>query len=397
MAVLVIGTFIVSGLLGAVIGRAVERRALAGRPVLHRSTKNATPPVVLADLDQVVGPHRVGVVLIGDDAQVRYRNAAALRFRGTHIGVLLDENVERLGGDARRGTRRSETAEFYGPPRSVFVIDAYPLPDGMAVVYVDDVSEEHRLDRMRTDFVTNISHELKTPIGAMSVLAEALEGESDEATIHRVVGRMIVEADRAARTVDDLLELSRIELRRSDTTDDGASDLVTVDRVVATAIGRVSELALRRSIGVTALAPIDGAGCRAGDAVLRGDGRQLESALGNLVENAVRYSSDGGSVQIQTSIDGEAVEFTVVDHGIGIPQRDLDRIFERFYRVDRARSRETGGTGLGLSIVRHVANNHGGTVSVRSTEGEGSTFVLRLPIVVVTDGSGDRTEQEGVA
>ncbi|MGA1051666.1 MAG: sensor histidine kinase [Ilumatobacteraceae bacterium] len=397
MAVLVIGTFIVSGLLGAVIGRAVERRALAGRPVLHRSTKNAAPPVVLADLDQVVGPHRVGVVLIGDDAQVRYRNAAALRFRGTHIGVLLDENVERLGGDARRGTRRSETAEFYGPPRSVFVIDAHPLPDGMAVVYVDDVSEEHRLDRMRTDFVTNISHELKTPIGAMSVLAEALEGESDEATIHRVVGRMIVEAARAGRTVDDLLELSRIELSRPGASGDDSIDRVTVDQVVETAIGRVTELALGRSIGVTALAPVDGSGHRVGAAVLHGDRRQLESALGNLVENAVRYSGDGGSVQIRSSVEGEVVEFTVVDHGIGIPQRDLDRIFERFYRVDRARSRDTGGTGLGLSIVRHVANNHGGTVSVRSTEGEGSTFVLRLPIVVETGPDTGRAEREGVA
>ncbi|MGA1440630.1 MAG: sensor histidine kinase, partial [Ilumatobacteraceae bacterium] len=204
-------------------------------------------------------------------------------------------------------------------------------------------------------------------------------------------------AARAGRTVDDLLELSRIELSRPGASGDDGIDRVTVDQVVETAIGRVTELALGRSIGVTALAPVDGSGHRVGAAVLHGDRRQLESALGNLVENAVRYSGDGGSVQIRSSVEGEVVEFTVVDHGIGIPQRDLDRIFERFYRVDRARSRDTGGTGLGLSSVRHVANNHGGTVSVRSTEGEGSTFVLRLPIVVETGPDTGRAEREGVA
>ena len=395
MAEIVVG-IVIGNVIGIVIGIAGRRLRSSDRAKLPAATTVPDGSVVWSDLDQVVGRHRVGVVLIGADAQVRYRNDAALGFSGTHVGVLLDEAVERLGDSARSGSARMETVEFYGPPRSVFVIDAHPLENGRAVVFIDDVSEARRLDRMRTDFVTNISHELKTPIGALSVLAEALEGETDLSTIARVVERMVTEAARAGRTVDDLLELSRIELSRPGASGDDGIDRVTVDQVVETAIGRVTELALGRSIGVTALAPVDGSGHRVGAAVLHGDRRQLESALGNLVENAVRYSGDGGSVQIRSSVEGEVVEFTVVDHGIGIPQRDLDRIFERFYRVDRARSRDTGGTGLGLSIVRHVANNHGGTVSVRSTEGEGSTFVLRLPIVETGPDTG-RAEREGVA
>lgn len=409
MTVLVIGLVI-----GLVVGCLVRSARVAawsdarGRRATDRAvgSERLLPgdlPVAWADLDEVVGRHRVGVVLLGEHADVLYRNRAAMGFSGTHVGVLLDEVIERLGAAAREGGARRETVEFYGPPRSVFVLDAHAVGGGRAVVFVDDVSEARRVERMRTDFVTNISHELKTPIGALSVLAETLVDEVDVSTIGRVVERMVAEAARAARTVDDLLELSRIELSGIDVSQtsggsgdgDGtpASEAVTVDQLVASALGRVTELALRRAIGVTALAAVDESGRSVGDTLLRGDRRQLESALGNLVENAVRYSSDGGSVQVRAAIDGDVVEFAVIDHGIGIPQRDLDRIFERFYRVDRARSRDTGGTGLGLSIVRHVAGNHGGSVSVRSIEGEGSTFVLSLPIVVRERAA----EQEGVA
>jgi two-component system sensor histidine kinase SenX3 len=217
--------------------------------------------------------------------------------------------------------------------------------------------------------VANISHELKTPVGAMSVLAETLEHETDPETISRIVERMMSEAQRATRTIDDLMELSRIELG-------GEREIepVRVEAVIAAAVDRVVELAARRDIGLTNVVSPEVTGV-----VVQGDRRQLTSAVGNLVENAVKYSEPGGRVEVRTDLTDGAVEIVVVDEGVGIPQRDLDRIFERFYRVDRARSRETGGSGLGLSIVRHVATNHGGEVRVESAEGEGSTFTLRLP------------------
>jgi two-component system sensor histidine kinase SenX3 len=223
--------------------------------------------------------------------------------------------------------------------------------------------------------VANVSHELKTPVGALSVLAETLQDERDPATVQRLAGRMLAEAERAANTIDDLMELSRIELGG-----DRTVEQVKVADVVAGAIDRVRELARRADITVTALEPVDRMGRRSSLLSIDGDRRQLVSALGNLVENAVKYSDPGSSVQVRVrQVDG-AVEISVLDHGVGIPANDLDRVFERFYRVDQARSRATGGTGLGLSIVRHVATHHGGSVGVSSIEGEGSTFTLTFPM-----------------
>jgi len=171
------------------------------------------------------------------------------------------------------------------------------------------------------------------------------------------------------------MELSRIEL--------GGERLVGPVRiadVIAEALARVEELAARRSISISVLGPIGPSGEHDDGLSIEGDRRQLGSALGNLVEDAVKYSEPECSVQIESHGDGGLVEISVRDHGVGIPQRDLNRVFERFYRVDRARSRATGGTGLGLSIVRHVVTNHDGEIVVRSMEGEGSTFLLRLPV-----------------
>lgn len=307
--------------------------------------------------------------------------------QGTHVGVLLDEAVERHIEYATVGEPSREVLELYGPPKAVFAVAARPLPNGGSVVLVDDISERHRIDRVRTDFVANISHELKTPIGALSVLAETLEGETDPEIIGRIVERMFREVQRATRTIDDLMELSRIELG-------GERDLepVLITEVLDQALERVNELARQSEIGITSVGLV-------GSAVVEGDRRQLVSAVGNLVENAVKYSEPGGSVRVATRVVDRWIEVSVTDRGVGIPQRDLDRIFERFYRVDRARSRMTGGTGLGLSIVRHVATNHGGDVVVTSTEGEGSTFVLRLPLAAAFHSSPDEQQidqQEGV-
>jgi two-component system sensor histidine kinase SenX3 len=189
--------------------------------------------------------------------------------------------------------------------------------------------------------------------------------------VHRVANRMVDESMRVTRTIDDLLELSRIELG-----EERRREIVDVVDVVGEAIARTRQLAEDRRIEVT---PLElPAGIR-----INGDRRQLVSALGNLVENAVKYSEPGSSVQVRVRVEGTWVELMVADHGIGIPAADHRRIFERFYRVDKARSRDTGGTGLGLAIVRHVATNHHGEVQVSSQEGEGSTFVLRIPVLSV--------------
>jgi two-component system sensor histidine kinase SenX3 len=345
-----------------------ERPAADGGPVRAEASSAATERALHDVLLEVLDRVPAGVV-IADRRGVVHRNRSAAALAGTHAGLLVDGAVERHLGEARRGRATEEVLDLYGPPKLVLVVRAVPLPDGWAVAFVDDVSERRRIDAVRTDFVANISHELKTPVGALAVLAETLVDEQDPAVVQRLADRMLEEAHRAARTIDDLLELSRIELGGEQ-----VRDGVDVQDVVRCAVERGEALAERRHIRIAA-AP-------GGPESLSvtGDRRQLVSAVGNLVENAVKYSDDGGTVRVRASRSGDHVEFEVVDQGVGIPSRDLDRIFERFYRVDKARSRGTGGTGLGLSIVRHVATNHGGEVLVTSREGEGSTFVLRIPV-----------------
>jgi two-component system, OmpR family, sensor histidine kinase SenX3 len=323
----------------------------------------------------------LGVVVAGTSGRVHYRNSAAGVFAGTHAGLLVDDTVERLLARALEGHEERQNLELYGPPRVAVVVTASPLPGGGAMVTLEDVSERRRVDAVRTDFVANISHELKTPVGALAVLAETLADSSaddiDAELVRRVAGRMVDESHRVARTIDDLMELSRIELG-----EEPIRDLVDVIDVVDGAIERVRPLAERRRIDVTTLE-------LPRDVRVSGDRRQLVSALGNLVENAVKYSESGSAVQVRVRVEGPFAELMVADNGIGIPATDHDRIFERFYRVDKARSRDTGGTGLGLSIVRHVATNHGGEVLVSSREGEGSTFVLRIPTATVPEPSSD--------
>jgi two-component system, OmpR family, sensor histidine kinase SenX3 len=289
----------------------------------------------------------VGVVVVGADGKVNFRNKLAESVTGViHADVLVD---------------------LFGPPRKVFGVSATPLTIGGAVAMIEDITERYLVDAVRTDFVANISHELKTPVGALAVLAEALSQEDDLEVIHRLSEKMVDEAIRVGRTIDDLLELSRIEFGG-----EAVKDEVDAASILAESISRAAPLASLHSIKIAMTElpyPLK----------VVGDRRQLVSAIGNLVENAVKYSESGSSVEVTARSDGDSVEFAVTDFGLGIPARDLDRVFERFYRVDRARSRDTGGTGLGLAIVRHVANNHGGDVSVTSIEGEGSTFSLKIP------------------
>ena len=310
----------------------------------------------------------VGVVVASAEGEVLFRNRVASGLTGAlHADVLVDEAIDVHLRGALSGENRRQVIELFGPPSRVVLVAAYPIDEGGALATIEDITERSRLDAVRTDFVANISHELKTPVGALAVLAEALADETEPEVIRRLSLKMVEESIRAGRTIDDLLELSRIELGG-----EAIKEAVAVGLVIAEAVDRVRTLADRRGVVLRVVEP--------GDRMkVLGDRRQIVSALGNLVENAIKYSESGKLVEVSASTDGLNVDMRVRDEGMGIPTRDLDRIFERFYRVDRARSRETGGTGLGLAIVRHVATNHGGEVLVSSVEGEGSTFTLRIP------------------
>jgi two-component system sensor histidine kinase SenX3 len=319
-----------------------------------------------------------GVVVCDPAGREVFRNRAAARFAGSRQGAALVERaVQEQLRAGRAGTAQPRVLELYGPPPVALAISAVPLeqPGGTgAVAVVDDVSERRRLEGVRRDFVANMGHELKTPVGALGLLADAISSEDDPAVTRRLADRMAGEAVRVGRIVDDLLDLSRIEAEEVP-----RREPVPVHLVVAEAVERARPLAGARRI------TIDTAGVSQAHTV-SGDRRQLVSAVENLLDNACKYSDDGSTVEIRSRAAGAAVEVDVQDSGIGIPARDLERVFERFYRVDPARSRQTGGTGLGLSIVRHVAGNHGGDVRVVSREGEGSTFTLRLPSTA--DGAG---------
>ncbi len=339
-----------------------KRRALLE---LKPSIGEQTP---VLPVDAILDSLPLGVVVVDVNGREQFRNAAARDSSvARHEVVLIDAVIERLSRAAVAGEPATEQMELVGPPVRVLVVSALPSTSTGAVITVEDITERWRLDQVRTDFVANVSHELKTPVGAISVLAEILEGEIDDESSKNLVRRMVLESHRMASTIDDLLELSRIQLGGEMT-----FSPVDVTAVVAEAIERSQPLALKNHVALRYVT-VDA------DCTISGDRFQILSAVGNLVDNAIKYSEDGGEVTISVKPGDDEVIIEVVDHGIGIPVASLDRIFERFYRVDRARSRDTGGTGLGLSIVRHVVTNHGGEVNVRSREGEGSTFSLSLP------------------
>lgn len=357
---------VVALVIGALVGAAIQRRRDARDESSTSTDGGDSSDDVL--LEQAVDALGIGVVVASAEGEIVFRNAIATGLTGAlHSDVLVDEAIEVHLRGALDGQTRRQTIELFGPPRRVVSVSATPLDDGGAVATIEDVTERSRLDAVRTDFVANISHELKTPVGALSVLAEALADEDQPEVVHRLAGKMVDEAMRVGRTIDDLLELSRIELGG-----EAVKDVVAASMVISESVMRALSLAERRGIRIDVVEPNE-------RIRLLGDRRQLVSALGNLVENAVKYSEPDSRVEVAATSDATWVELRVRDFGMGIPQKDLDRIFERFYRVDRARSRETGGTGLGLAIVRHVATNHGGDVTVTSVEGEGSTFTLRIP------------------
>ena len=437
-----------------------------------------------------------GVVLCDENGTVIYRNARANALMvSRHGDALAAQAVTELLEDAWHEGSAERTLDLYGPPRRTLQVRARQIDDGRrplgVIALIEDVSERRRLEEIRRDFVANVSHELKTPMGALGLLAETLVSEPDPEVAQRLAGRIHNEAFRVSRIIDDLLDLSRIESEEAP-----PREPVLVNLVMADAIERVRATADQRGIEIVLHEPSP-------PVAVMGDRRQLVSAMHALLENAITYSYDNSKVVVTGTVqrtspvhahpsliggamrddpssnefftgevpavrpdirepapaaaqggepdaaveaktakkadapgpvepvftpeildqytppseaeaqataatgttgppsgendvlvaapditstpswrieERDSVRLSVQDHGVGIPARDLDRIFERFYRVDHGRSRDTGGTGLGLSIVRHVANNHQGWVDVESREGEGSTFTLVLPI-----------------
>jgi two-component system sensor histidine kinase SenX3 len=320
-------------------------------------------------LDQVFD----GVVVVDRVGQVVHRNAAARHFSGARHGdVIVEEALTELLGQALDGRVAEREIQLYGPPRQVMRLQTFPLQAAGeiigAVAFTRDMSEARRVESVRRDFVANVSHELKTPIGALGLLAETMNATDDVDVIRQLADRVVRESDRLARIVDDLLDLSQIEVQEAP-----SREPLPVSVLVSEAVDHVQAAADAAGVEIV-ISP------RPPRVEISCDHRQLRSALTNLIDNAIKYSNAGGAIEVGARVEGDRVAFVVRDHGIGIPTRDLERIFERFYRVDRARSRETGGTGLGLAIVRHVAQVHGGEVTVESREGEGSTFTLYLPL-----------------
>jgi two-component system, OmpR family, sensor histidine kinase SenX3 len=291
------------------------------------------------------------------------------------VGELLAlARQVRREGMPREGEIDIMTSRFGGRATS-FAVRVAPLgpavgDGGLVLVLAEDQTESRRVDEVRRDFVANISHELKTPVGALALLAETVEEAADDPdAVLRFAGRMRQEAARLTDLVQDLIMLSRIQA--AEPVPDPSP--VELDIVVAEALDRVRMKATSRGISLEE-------GGETGISIM-GDEDLLVTALRNLLENAIAYSPDKTRVRVNTrTADSWMAEVSVTDQGIGIPERDRERIFERFYRVDPARSRATGGTGLGLAIVKHVTAAHGGNVTVWSKEGGGSTFTLRLPL-----------------
>jgi two-component system, OmpR family, sensor histidine kinase SenX3 len=497
------------GFIAAALGRRSGRRAISQRLSSLGTRLGLDPPedeynveTSLAYLEQVTGGAAQavtesssdairlrrsldtltqGVVLCDENGTVIYRNGRANALMvSRHGDALAAQAVTDVLEDAWHEGSAERTLDLYGPPRRTLQVRARQIDDGRrplgVIALIEDVSERRRLEEIRRDFVANVSHELKTPMGALGLLAETLVSEPDPDVAQRLAGRIHNEAFRVSRIIDDLLDLSRIESEEAP-----PREPVLVNLVMADAIERVRATADQRGIEIVLHEPSP-------PVAVLGDRRQLVSAMHALLENAITYSYDNSKVVVTGAVqrfkpnlnhpsvdeveadadpvtgefpaidattetpdgdgatsvepvftpeildqyaplgqsapgasaatgttapsmpvppvvtaEGDAagtgpadtspvvspnwrieerdnVRLSVQDHGVGIPARDLDRIFERFYRVDHGRSRDTGGTGLGLSIVRHVANNHQGWVDVESREGEGSTFTLVLPV-----------------
>lgn len=359
-----------------VLGRrqrsAAERaRADAATVLVDIETRGRAADEIRRDQDLILSSMQDGVLLFDADGDTRFANDAVsghLGGRPAEIHALLPLALRHAAEQAASdGETVSSLVEIGSPPRWLRTLATPAGGDGSVLVVVRDVTQARLADDIRRDFVANASHELKSPAASILAAAETMRvaAKEDPVAVPRFALQLEREAVRLSRIVADLLDLSRLE---------GGSELserVRLD-VIVLEEGRRSRhdaraAGLTLSVHASEEAPV------------RGSARDLSLMVRNLVDNAIRYAGRNGTVRVTTAVERDLVSLEVADDGVGIPTKDLPRIFERFYRVDRARSRETGGTGLGLAIVRHVAENHKGRVHVQSELGRGTTFRVELP------------------
>ena len=372
--------------LGVGIGVALSRRE-------RRAATSAADLAGLAGTDTavpVLAALRSTVVVLDDDDEVLRASASAYTFNIVRDDAVIEPTVVAMVGRVRASGQAQDAAvtvargRVPGAGQFHLQVRVAGIGQGRVLILIEDHTAARRVEAMRRDFVANVSHELKTPVGAIQLLAETVEAGADDPDFVRdYSGRMRKEARRLGVLVQEIIELTR--LQEGDAL--AEPEVVEIDDVVAEAVDRVRVEADGRQIALVA-------GGTKGLRV-RGDAALITTAVRNLLDNAIRYSEPRTRVSVGVSLDAEdpdIVRIAVVDQGIGIPKEEQERVFERFYRVDKARSRATGGTGLGLSIVKHVAADHGGTVELWSAPGRGSTFTLVLPRL----GEGEPVEGESV-
>jgi two-component system sensor histidine kinase SenX3 len=291
--------------------------------------------------------------------------------------VTIPDLVDLAAEVAAAGEPREAELKVRRPPLGRELLEvrarATVISDGVVLILIDDLSDDRRVDAVRRDFVANVSHELKTPVGALSLLAEAIATSPDDVEqVRHFAERMQLEASRLGHLIQDVIDLSRLQ------GDDPVlrAEIVPVEELIVRAIDE-----LRTAANAASIEFVRG---ESNNSLIYGDRNQLLTALRNLLANAVSYSPAHTRIAIDCRVSNDIIDISITDQGVGIPAVELERIFERFYRVDPARSRVTGGTGLGLAIVKHVCQNHGGECTVWSEVGVGSTFTLRLPAYTET-------------
>jgi two-component system, OmpR family, sensor histidine kinase SenX3 len=345
-----------------------EERALTAEAIGREQQLDALEHRRVRDL--TLSTMREGLLLIGADARVAFANDAIGRHLPSTPATLDTVQPFALRSAIEDSRERGEAASVLmetGVPTRWLRGTITPAADDATLVVVRDVTQQRQLDLVRRDFVANASHELKTPAASIQAAAETLRQVvlDDPEAVPRFAGQLEREAVRLSRIVADLLDLSRLE---SGSALDG---LVSLGAATREELQRLEETAREAKVTLEIET--------SGERQIRGSQRDLALLVRNLVDNAIRHSHEGSVIRVEIACDDDVVTLRISDTGIGIPSKDIPRIFERFYRVDRARSRETGGTGLGLAIVKHVVENHGGRIDVESELGRGTTFLITFP------------------
>ncbi|MET4157409.1 ATP-binding protein [Agromyces sp. PvR057] len=382
LGALALGAFLGAGFL--LLLYMAERRGARAAQVIA--------PTIPDGVEQVLDVLESAGIVLDPSNNVLKASPGALSLGLVRGSALVHPGLLELAASVRR-SGETIADEFtlargpYGDSTMRLRVLVARLGTRFVLLLADDRTESYRLDEVRRDFVANISHELKTPIASVSLLAEALDQAADEPDqVRRFAGRLSTEAARLAHITSEVIELSRLQARDALRPD----VLVDIGEVVAEAVDQNRIVATAKRVAIAART--------SSKAKVYGDRPLLVVAVHNLLSNAIAYSSEGGRVGVGVKVSGDTVEISVTDQGIGIQHDDLDRVFERFFRVDQARSRNTGGSGLGLSIVKHTVQNHGGDVRVWSTPERGSTFTIRLPLaqppIPATDAAGGPSPAE---